>query len=138
MYKHVKFKIVSIIHFKNLLLIHTFITKLNYYVKVLFMQRLSKMIAFIIKLKIVLYTVYQQRLKGGGDRGNVPPPETRKICKGLGTVHDSASNENRLNKNFQIFVKFFQIFIKIFLITFKIFLKSFKILLNCPKFSVIS
>ena len=29
-----------------------------------------------------------------GNRGNVPP-ETRKICKGWGTVHASASNENR-------------------------------------------
>ena len=31
----------------------------------------------------------------GGNQGNVPPPVTRKICKGLGTVHVSASNENR-------------------------------------------
>ena len=31
----------------------------------------------------------------GNNRGKVPHPETRKICKGWGTVHASASNENQ-------------------------------------------
>ena len=39
-------------------------------------------------------------LRSSGSRGGTvgtfsPPPKPRKICKGLGTVHASASNENR-------------------------------------------
>ena len=50
-----------------------------------------------------------------------PGVGTRKICKGLGKVHVSASNKNRQLEQFQIYVKFFQICIKIFLKTLKIF-----------------
>ena len=49
----------------------------------------------------------------GITKGNAPPPETRKICKGWGraTSHFAMESTNREMSNL---LKFYQIFIKIF------------------------
>ena len=48
----------------------------------------------------------------GGNRANVPPPETPKICKEWGTVHASASNENNSWKIFKFSLNFSEILLK--------------------------
>ena len=59
----------------------------------------------------------------GGTGKTFPSPETRKICKGWGTCHTSASNENRMYKNFKKFSLNFSKFL----------LKNFKNFQNCFK-----